>query len=167
MSRFGFAINNLKERCRAACSDVTVLLRVSFSSRYAHSRHCIYNKCASNTISFDFDRDLLRRRSQIPFFKALSGNIFWQQLFSLFCFFLYRDFRSRSGEEIVYILFSLVFPKFFKKNWISHECFHRVYVLIRYIEVSSAINNAPAYRLFITFSSITRQLRQYKSWKQR
>lgn len=107
---------------------------------------------------------VLRFHSLKHYLVTFSGN---SCFFSLFCFFLYRDFRSRSGEEIVYILFSLVFPKFFIKNWISHECFHRVYVLIRYIEVSSAINNAPAYRLFITFSSITRQLRQYESWKQR
>lgn len=125
MLRFGFAINNLKERCRAAYSDVTVLLRVSFSSRYARSRHCIYNKCASNSISFDFDRDLLPRRSQIPFFKALSGNILRQQLFlfTLLLLFFYRDFRSRSREEIVYTLFSLVCPKFHKKLNIARVFF--------------------------------------------
>lgn len=111
MSRFGFAMNNLKKRCCATCSDVAMLF-----SRYAHSRR-IYNKCAPNSISFDFNRDLLPRRSQIPFFKALSVVTFSGNSCSssLFCFFLYRDFRSHSEQEIVYVLFSEVFSKFHRK----------------------------------------------------
>lgn len=82
-----------KIRCRASDSPWTILRNdavllvptslyfFAFLSvrRYAHSRR-IYNECAPNTISYDFDRDLLSRHSKIPFFKALSGNILWQQL---------------------------------------------------------------------------------------
>lgn len=150
-----------KIRCRASDSPWTILRNDAvllvptslcfFAFLSVRDTHiCDVSTTNAHSIAFltistvTFYRAVLRFHSLKHYLVTFPGN---SCPFSLFCFFFYEYFTWKRKSCTVY--FRRCFLNFIE-NWISRECFLRVYILIRYIEVSLAINNVPVYRLFTT-----------------